>query len=170
MNFHVLEFEICALELILCIYLHESYLWLIMTSAILGSRLSPWFCLGDLCDLVILWSLVAIMTPHCNSSQTLLDLCDLYFSWPYLSTCLYNWTLCESALDLPLQLISVWECLRPVTGFYFCVIYYGHTSRSVPAIYLSVSPYGFYLCVLDSFPWVWTVYLSSWLSREFWLC
>ena len=32
-------------------------------------------------------------------------------------------------------------------------------SWSVPAVDLSVSPFGFYLCVLGSFPWVWTVYL-----------
>ena len=44
-------------------------------------------------------------------------------------------SLCENAYDLALQ-------------FYLCVFYYKLTSRSVRAVHLSVSAYGFFHCVI----------------------
>ena len=121
-------------------YRPQISLWslLIVTSAILGSQLSPWFGLGDLCDFVIWWSLVASMTLTVIPHGFCLISAICIFHGLYLSTYFCNWSLCKSAYDLSLQ-------------FYLCVIYYGLTSLSVPAVYLSVSPFRFYLYVLGSF-------------------
>ena len=101
------------------------------------------------------------MSPHRDSSRTLLDLCDLSFCMALF----LDLSLCENAYDLALQFYlcvfyykltsrSVRAVHLSVSayGFFHCVIYYGLTSRSVPVVYLSVSPYGYYLCVLGSFP------------------
>lgn len=132
------------------------------------------FCLCDCLRthlLSVIYLCNYLQAPNISVVFAYSDLCDIgftavsviWFGWPLrfcylvvfgghhdshrdssralLDLCDLYFFLWPLYLNLSLQLISVWECFD-----------------------LSLQ---FYLCVLGFFPWVWTVYLSLWLSESF---